>query len=57
MTIAIERLQGDHWQAEASPEYGFVFIRRESERRLVMLMPRDPYDAAPQPFSPFRPQR
>jgi hypothetical protein len=39
-------------QAEATPEYGLVFIRRETERRLLMT-PRDPYDTAPQSFSPF----
>ena|ERR1700693_3815830 len=53
MAAAIERLEADG-QAEATPEYGFVFIRRESERRLLMLTVRDPYDTAPQAFSPFR---
>jgi hypothetical protein len=33
-------------QAEATPEYGFVFIRREAERRLPMLTPQDPTDTA-----------
>jgi hypothetical protein len=54
MAAAIERLAGDGWQAEGSGEYGFVFVRREGERRLVMLTPRDPYSAAVQSFSPFR---
>jgi hypothetical protein len=31
-----------------------VFIRRDNERRLLMLTPRDPYDATLQSFSPFR---
>jgi hypothetical protein len=53
MAAAIERLSGEGWQAEATPEYGLVFIRRETERRLLMLTPRDPYDTAPQSFSPF----
>jgi hypothetical protein len=53
MATAIERLAGEGWQAEATPEYGFVFIRRESERRLLMLTPRDPYSATMQSFSPF----
>jgi hypothetical protein len=43
MAAAIERLAGDGWQVEATPEYGFVFVRRETERRLLMLTPRDPY--------------
>jgi hypothetical protein len=39
MGAAIERLEGDGWQAEVTPEYGFVFIRRETERRLLALTP------------------
>jgi hypothetical protein len=54
MAATIERLSGDGWQPEAAPEYGFVFIRREAERRLLMLTPRDPYDTALQSFDPFR---
>ena len=54
MTAAIERLAGEGWQAEATPEYGFVFIRREGERRLLMLTPRDPYETTTQSFDPFR---
>jgi hypothetical protein len=54
MTAAIERLTGEGWQAEATPEYGFVFVRRENERRLLMLTPRDPYSVGPQSFNPFR---
>jgi hypothetical protein len=53
MTAAIERLAGDDWLAEATPEYGFVFVRRGSERRLLMLTPRDPYSTAAQSFNPF----
>jgi hypothetical protein len=30
-----------------------VFVRREAERRLLMLMPRDPYCATAQSFNPF----
>jgi hypothetical protein len=37
MTAAIARLAGDGWEPEGETEYGFVFIRRESERRLLML--------------------
>ncbi len=54
MAATIERLSGEGWQAEATPEYGFVFIRRETERRLLALKPRDPYDTTAQSFSPFR---
>jgi hypothetical protein len=53
MAATIERLAGEGWQAEATPEYGFVFIRCQGERRLLMLTPRDPYDTTAQSFSPF----
>jgi hypothetical protein len=53
MTGAIERFAGEGWEAEATPEYGFVFIRRAGERRLLMLTPRDPYSTKQQSFSPF----
>ena len=54
MTAAIERLTADGWAAEAKPEYGFVFIRRESERRLLMLTPRDPHKGFPIDISNHR---
>jgi hypothetical protein len=54
MAATLDRLAADGWQAEATPEYGFVFIRREPGRRLLMLTPRDPYDMTSQSFSPFR---
>ena len=54
MAATIERLEGDGWQAEGTPEYGFVFIRRAAERRLLMLTQRDPYSTAVQSFNPFR---
>ena len=54
MAATIERLEVEGWQAEATPEYGFVFIRNGTERRLVMLTPRDPCSTALQSFSPFR---
>jgi hypothetical protein len=53
MAATIDCLSGDGWQAEATPEYGFVFIRRETERRLLMLTPLDPYSTAAQSFNPF----
>jgi hypothetical protein len=54
MTASIERLAAAGWRAENEPRFGFVFIRKESVRRLLMLTPRDPFDARPQSFSPFR---
>jgi hypothetical protein len=54
MAATIERLAAHGWQAEGSAQYGFVFIRRQMERRLLMLTERDPYSTAVQSFSPFR---
>jgi hypothetical protein len=54
MAATIARLSGEGSQAEATPEYGFVFIRRGSERRLLMLTPRDPLSTDAQSFNPFR---
>jgi hypothetical protein len=54
MAAVLDRLANDGWQAEATPEYGFVFIRREAERRLLMLTPRDPCETTAQSFNPFR---
>jgi hypothetical protein len=56
MAATIERLADEGWQAEAEPDYGFVFIRPETERRLLMLTPHDRYSTTSQSFSPFRPQ-
>ena len=53
MAATLERLASDGWIAEATPEYGFVFIRCDGARRLLMLTPRDPYTTAAQSFSPF----
>ena len=54
MTNAIDRVAADGWQAETTPEYGFVFIRNGADRRLLMLTPRDPRCTAAQSFNPFR---
>jgi hypothetical protein len=53
MTAAIDRLRSEGWQAESSHEFGFVFLRRADERRLLILTERDPHDTRPQSFSPF----
>jgi hypothetical protein len=38
-------------------EFGFTFMTRGDERRLVMITARNPFDAAAQSFSPFDPAR
>jgi hypothetical protein len=53
MSAAIERQSRDGWLAENNHEFGFVFLRRDAERRLLILTERDPYDMRPQSFSPF----
>jgi hypothetical protein len=53
MAAALKSLSAEGWEAEATTEYGFVFIRREGERRLLMLTPRDPHSTTAQSFSPF----
>jgi hypothetical protein len=54
MAATLDRLAADGWEAEANPQYGFVFIRQKTERRLLMITPRDPYDTGRQSFSPFK---
>lgn len=54
MTTTIARLLREGWEAENAPEYGFVFLNRNGTRRLLILTERDPYDATPQTFSPFK---
>jgi hypothetical protein len=54
MTTSIERLAVQGWRAESEPRFGFVFITKESDRRLLILTPCDPVDTRPQSFSPFQ---
>ena len=53
MTTTIERLAVEGWRTEDEPRFGFVFIRKQGDRRLLMLTPKDPFDTRPQAFSPF----
>ncbi len=53
VAAAIARLAADGWQAEGSAEFGFLFLGRAKERRLLILTERDPFDRSPQSFSPF----
>jgi hypothetical protein len=54
MATVTARLAADGWQIEDEPRFGFLFIRRAGESRLLMLMPRDLNDTQPQSFSLFR---
>jgi hypothetical protein len=54
MAATTARLSSEGWLAEAMYEYGFAFMRREAERRHLMLTPRDRYSTASQGFLPFR---
>jgi hypothetical protein len=53
IAAAIKRLEVDGWQAEGTPDYGFIFVRRAGDRRLLMLTEKDPADSTRQSFSPF----
>lgn len=54
MTSRLQQLASEGWQAEGDALYGFVFIRRLGERRLLMLTPRDPFAMSGQSFDPFK---
>ena len=43
MMAAIARLKRDGWEAQGNADFGFVFIRNSTDRRLLMLTARDPY--------------
>ena len=50
----IKRLEADGWKLEGDTAFGFVFINRAGERRLLTLTERDPADDSPQSFNPHR---
>lgn len=54
MTATLQRLTGEGWQAESIPRFGFVFLNRNGDRRLLALTERNPFDTGPQTFSPFK---
>jgi hypothetical protein len=54
MTSAMQQLATDGWEAEGDARFGFVFIRRLDERRMLMLTPRDPFAMSQQSFDPFK---
>src|ERR1700735_5851550 len=54
MAPIIDRLVNDGWKLESTIRFGFVFLNRNSVRRLLILTERDPLDRRPQTFSPFK---
>jgi hypothetical protein len=54
MKATMERLSAEGWRAEDMPRFGFVFITKNSDRRLLILTPKDPFDTKPQSFSSFQ---
>jgi hypothetical protein len=54
MMSTLQQLASEGWQAEGDALYGFAFIRRLGERRLLMLTPRDPFATSQQSFDPFK---
>jgi hypothetical protein len=54
MTSTLQQFASEGWQADGDALYGFVFIRRLGERRMLMLTPRDPFAMSQQSFDPFK---
>lgn len=54
LLTVLEQIRATGWQVECAPEYGFTFVRRGCERRLVMVTGRDPSSLGRQSFNPFR---
>jgi hypothetical protein len=54
MHQVLDELRRDDWLPEGTPEYGFVFLTRNAERRLLMITRRHPSEVNPASFSPFR---
>jgi hypothetical protein len=54
MTSAMQQLATEGWEAEDDARFGFVFIRRLGERRMLMLTPRDPFAKSGHSFDPFK---
>lgn len=52
MVLTLGRLAANGWQAEGQADYGSVFMRCGSERRLLMLTARHPHDSSRQAFNP-----
>jgi hypothetical protein len=50
---AVARLEHEGWSPEIAAEFGFTFVSRAGERRLVMITARDPFASTAQSFSPF----
>ena len=48
------RLRADGWVTEDAVRFGFAFLSRNGERRLLAITERDPASAALQSFNPFR---
>jgi hypothetical protein len=54
MARTLHQLETQGWAPEGDIPYGFAFIRRQGERRLLMLTSRDPFDSSLQSFDPFK---
>jgi hypothetical protein len=54
MATTINKLNSDGWMIEGAEKFGFVFLKRDGIRRLLILTERDPGDLKPQAFSPFK---
>jgi hypothetical protein len=52
LQAAIACLNSEGWRIEAEPRFSFAFIRRDGDRRLLMLTPRDAHYKPPAKRSP-----
>jgi hypothetical protein len=53
LAAVLERLVSEGWRPEGLPDFGFVFLSRGGERRLLALTERDPHMSASESFNPF----
>jgi hypothetical protein len=54
VTAAIEQYRVHGWQPEGPTDFGFVFLSRGNDRRLLALTERNPQDEAHHSFNPHR---
>ncbi len=54
MASTIARLQGQGWKTESTADFGFTFICKDGDRRLLTITARDPDCGSLQSFNPFR---
>ena len=54
LSTAINKLQRDGWYPEGTTDFGFLFLTRGLERRLLMVTARNPHERSSQSFNPLQ---